>query len=124
MILLDTNILIRMINKQDIHASLVEQAITKLQADAEQFAFIPQNVYEFWATATRPKSANGLELDSATTQQSISLLNTVFTFLPDRTPLFDTWYSLVCAYRTVGKVSHDTRLVAAMINMGSRNFSP
>ena len=62
MILLDTNILLRNARVTDPDFATVDTAINKLHADGEILCVVPQNIYEFWAVATRPAVANGLGL--------------------------------------------------------------
>ena len=54
MILLDTNILLRYAWAADPAVATVDTVINTLHASGEGLCVVPQNVYEFWATATRP----------------------------------------------------------------------
>ena len=53
MILLDTNVLARMTAPSDPDCSLARHAMHLLFASGEQLVIVPQNLYEFWAVATR-----------------------------------------------------------------------
>ena len=54
LILLDTNILLRYACVADPALATVDAAITTLHARGEPLCVVPQNIYEFWAVATRP----------------------------------------------------------------------
>lgn len=114
MILLDTNILIRYAQPTDSAHPVATAAVTALQAAGETLCLVPQNLYEFWTTATRPLSANGLGLTVQRCQIETAGLRRVFHFLPDQPTLFAEWESLVVQYQCHGRVSFDARLVAAM----------
>jgi len=60
--LLDTNILLRMIDRQHAASKLVRKALEILRAGDHNLFIAPQNLVEFWAVATRPASSNGLGL--------------------------------------------------------------
>ena len=57
MIALDTNILLRYAQSNDPDYPVVSTAIRTLHARGETLRIFPQLLYEFWATATRPVSA-------------------------------------------------------------------
>lgn len=78
----------------------------------------PQNIYEFWSTATCPLSANGFGWDVPTAQQVRDGLKVSFLLRPDQPDLFSEWESLVVQYQCHGRVSFDARLVAAMRTHG------
>src|SRR3954451_11338161 len=54
MILLDTNLLTRMTRSQDPQGGVARAAIQTLLGRGERLIVVPQNLYEFWAVATRP----------------------------------------------------------------------
>ena len=62
MILLDTNVLLRWATPTDPLCVTVRATIDALHAGGETLCIVPQNLYEFWATATRLTHANGLGL--------------------------------------------------------------
>jgi predicted nucleic acid-binding protein len=59
-VLVDTNVLLRLFQSQHPHAPLAEAAIRSLTNNGVQLCIVPQNMYEFWAVATRPLTNNGL----------------------------------------------------------------
>jgi predicted nucleic acid-binding protein len=65
MILLDTNLLGRMTDSTDPQCAASRRAVHLLLAQRERLTIVPQNLYEFWAVATRkpglpPSGQNGL----------------------------------------------------------------
>lgn len=118
MILVGTNILLRLAVSTDPLFGTVDTYVNALVAGGETLCIVPQNVYEFWATASRPKAANGLGLSISECQARVARLNLTVQFLQDRTGLFDEWERLVVAHQCHGRVSYDARLVAAMNTHG------
>jgi predicted nucleic acid-binding protein len=60
--LVDTNILLRLVQKNSPMHLDTQRAILKLKKQGEFLCIIPQNIIEFWAVATRPLDKNGLGL--------------------------------------------------------------
>ena len=74
MILLDTNLLTRMTRSLDPQSGVARGAIQTLLQRGERLIVVPQNLYEFWAVATRPPGApptgsNGLGMTPAQAAQ-------------------------------------------------------
>ena len=59
-VLLDTNILLRILQPHSGHAPIAERALGALRARNEELQIVSQNLVEFWAVATRPVRENGL----------------------------------------------------------------
>lgn len=89
-----------------------------LRSDGETLCVTPQNLYEFWAVATRPATGNGLGLSIEECRAEVVLIKQLFRFLPDLPTLFSEWETLVETYACHGRVSFDARLVAAMRTHG------
>jgi predicted nucleic acid-binding protein len=70
LILLDTNILLRYARTADPAFATVDTAINGLHASGEVLCVVPQNLYEFWAIATRPTASNRLGLSVPECQNS------------------------------------------------------
>ena len=113
MILLDTNILLR---RQDRGPGLRHGGYSGQHASrpGEVLCVVPQDVYEFWATATRPIAANGLGLSVPECQAQVVRIKRLFRFFPDLPTLFAEWEALVVTHACHGRASFDARLVAAM----------
>jgi predicted nucleic acid-binding protein len=118
LILLDTNILLRYALATDPAFATVDAAISALQAHGEVLCAVPQNIYEFWAAATRPTAANGLGLTIPECQAQVARIKRLFRLLADMPTLLAAWEALVGAHACAGRTSFDARLVAAMQNHG------
>jgi len=117
-VLLDTNILTRSTQPaHPMHASALN-AVSTLRMSGEDLCIVPQNLVEFWAVATRPLSANGLEMTTAQTQIELARIKSLFRFLRDNAFIHDEWETLVARHAVSGKNTYDARLVAAMTAHG------
>jgi predicted nucleic acid-binding protein len=111
-VLLDTNILLRLLQPHHPHSSLAERALNILRKRNEELNLTAQNLVEFWAAITRPMDENGLGFTTEQAAVESDMLKRLFVFLPEA-PLLEEWGRLVSAYRVSGKNTHDARLVAA-----------
>lgn len=98
-------------------------AIQTLLGRKERLIVVPQNLYEFWAVATRPPGPppagrNGLGMSPAQAAHWCRFFRRRFVFLPDRDNLCILWLALVEAHGVTGFRAHDVRLVAAMQSYG------
>jgi predicted nucleic acid-binding protein len=123
MILLDTNLLGRSTDSADPQCAPARRAIHTLLARGERLIIVPQNLYEFWAVATRkpgrpPAGQNGLGMTPDNASQWLRFFLRRFTLLPDREELLSRWHELVKTLAVTGIRSHDARLVAAMQTYG------
>ncbi len=123
MILLDTNLLIRMTRSHEPQAGVARAAIQALVGRGELLVLVPQNLYEFWVVATRPPGAppagrNGLGMTPAQAGHWLRFFQRRFTLLPDREESSRLWQALVLAHGVTGFRAHDVRLVAAMQSYG------
>jgi predicted nucleic acid-binding protein len=123
MILLDTNLLGRITDSSAPQCAQARQAIHVLLARREQLIIVPQNLFEFWAVATRARGAppaghNGLGMTPEQASQWIQFFQRRFLLLPDRDDLVARWHALVAGLGVKGFRSHDARLVAAMQTYG------
>jgi len=118
-ILLDTNLLARITGSSDPLCAVSRSAIHKLLSGGEQLVIVPQNLYEFWAVATRmrgvpPAGQNGLGMTPNQASQWLLFFQRRFTLLPDQSDLPRRWQALVEKFAIRGFRAHDVRLVAAM----------
>jgi predicted nucleic acid-binding protein len=114
MILLDTNLLGRMTDSRDPQCAVARRAMHTLLLKGEQLVIVPQNLYEFWAVATRLPGVNGLGFTPEQASQWLRFFQRRFILLPDRDDLPARWHELVKTRAIKGFRSHDARLVAAM----------
>ena len=112
--LVDTNVLLRSVQKSHPMQSEAVRAINLLLRNPEAVSVISQNLIEFWAVATRPENRNGLGLSVNETVEQIASFKSVFTLLPDTDGIFKEWERLVAQHQVLGKQVYDARLVAAM----------
>ena len=113
--LIDTNVLLRSAQPQHPMRKDAVAATLKLKQGGESLCIIPQNLIEFWAVATRPASANGLDLSVAEAAKELKRLKRFFTLRHDTPAIYPKWERLVIQHQVTGKPSHDARLVAAMM---------
>jgi len=113
--LVDTNILLRLVQKNSPIHSDTQRAILMLKRQGELLYIIPQNLIEFWAVATRPINSNGLGLSTAQAVHETNKLKKIFILYLDTPAIFGEWESVIVKYQVMGKQVHDARLFAAMI---------
>lgn len=113
-VLVDTNILLRLLQPHHPHCTLAEQALTTLRSKNETLHLTTQNLFEFWTVVTRTVSGNGLGFTTDQALGELNVLKRLFVLLPEE-PLLDEWERLVRSYRVSGRNAHDARLVAAMV---------
>jgi predicted nucleic acid-binding protein len=119
--LLDTNILLRLMQPHSPFAAIAEDAVWALRRTGESLHIAAQNLFEFWAVATRLPAENGLGLTTGQASQEIARIKTLFSLLPEL-PLLHEWERIVAVHNVAGKSSHDARLVAAMTASGIANI--
>jgi predicted nucleic acid-binding protein len=123
MILLDSNILVRLFEQGDPDWMTVNNAIRKLTRAGERFGIGLQNMTEFWNVTTRPKTARGGQgHDSATADQRLQNIERTFAVLSERSKTRHIWRSLVLQHQVTGKQVHDCRLTALMMTHGVRRI--
>jgi predicted nucleic acid-binding protein len=116
MILVDTNILLRLAQVNHPHRQIALDALKLLtMRDQEQFAIAPQNLYEMYVVCTRPANANGFGMNSQQAGAEIAAVRSLFELLPEIAQVYPAWEGLIAKYAVQGKRSHDVRLVALMI---------
>lgn len=120
--LIDTNVLLRLVQDSHPMHDVAAASIRKLLADDQELFITPQNLIEFWAVATRPANYNGLGLTIDEAVRELLQLKSIFTLRPDTATIFAEWENLVKLHRVSGRQAHDARIVAAMLDHGIRNL--
>ena len=117
-VLVDTNILLRMADLGSEQGKVAVAATGMLHDEGEELCVAPQNLYEYWAAATRPKANNGLGQSRQEAEQNLREIMDLYRVLDEtrRTP--DEWLRLIVAYDVKGKPTHDAHLVATMLVNG------
>jgi predicted nucleic acid-binding protein len=119
--LIDTNILLRLLQPHHPKCTVVGRALAELRRRPEVLHITAQNLIEFWAVATRPPSENGLGMTVEVAFGELTVIKRLFLLLP-KIPVLDEWERLVRVHRVSGKNTYDDRLVAAMKVHGIGNI--
>ncbi len=110
--LIDTPLLLRIVNRADVQHVAAETVIETLRHQGKMLHIAPQNLVEFRNGATRPIEVNGLGLSSSVVEGHAEEFEKKFRLLPKRPEIFPAWKTLVKAAGVTGKQVHDARLVA------------
>ncbi len=113
-ILLDTNILLRLVDTSSPQHSIALNVVKQLESENHSLVIVPQIVYEYWVVATRPKDKNGLGMPPDVAALAIEYWIENLRLFRDERGIFSFWQDLVKRYFVCGKNAHDARLVAAM----------
>jgi predicted nucleic acid-binding protein len=114
-ILLDSNILIRLVVKSDSSFRDVRAAVSKLLRQGETLGYTTQTVAEAWVVLTRPTSARGgFGLTYSEARTCRNRLERAFVLLEDRPEVYQYWKQYVDQHQIVGVNAHEARLVATM----------
>jgi predicted nucleic acid-binding protein len=117
-VLVDTNILIRISQKNHPQFVFADAALQKLWDAKHELRIVPQVLYEYWAVATRAVEHNGLGFSVQIVAADLERFKTLFSVLRDERGVLEPWQRLALENQAVGKRSHDVRLVAAMQRHG------
>jgi predicted nucleic acid-binding protein len=82
-VLVDTNVLLRQFEPGHSHHRAAVDSTARLLLRSEPVHVTTQNVAEFWAAATRPRTQNGLGLTVAVAAAPLDRIERVFALLPD-----------------------------------------
>jgi len=73
--LVDTGVLLRLLQRNDPNYSTIRQAARTLLAGGDKLCCAPQNIVELWNVCTRPASARGgFGLTTAETNRRVRLI--------------------------------------------------
>src|SRR5690348_6506937 len=110
--LTDTNILLRISQRQDPNYDIIRRALHSLRTAGAALYFTSQNLVEFWNVCTRPSMQNGYGLSIAETDRRAALIEATFSLLPDKEQVHAEWRRLVVVHSVSGIQVHDARIVA------------
>ncbi len=114
--LLDSGILLRLVDTNDVQHSLVRHAVRVLGDQEENVFIATQNVAEFCNVATRPIANNGLGLSPTETLTLLTKdIEPISKVLVERETSYHELKRLIATYSVRGKQVHDARLVAMML---------
>jgi predicted nucleic acid-binding protein len=117
-VVLDTNILIRLASPGDAQRDAALNAVVQLVERGHLACITPQSYYEYWVVATRPREQNGLGLPCSQATADLSRFDVEFALLDDSAGTLSALRELIAKYSVTGKLAHDARLVAAMLQHG------
>lgn len=112
--LVDTNILLRFVDRTHPLNPSTRNAIRNLRSEGNTLLVTPQNCAEFWNVATRPATKNGFGLKPTDANKQLRLIERLFPLLPDMPTVYPEWRRLVVQFGVSGVQVHDARLVATM----------
>ncbi len=112
--LLDTNILLRLLDNNSSDDATVFAAVDMLKEQSETLYFAPQNAAEFWNVVTRPIDKNGLGPSTDRADALLTEIERLFELILDTPAIYPIWRSLVQTAKVAGVQVHDARLVAWM----------
>ena len=112
--LVDTNVLLRLLQPQHPQHAMATKSIARLQDQQVELFIAPQNLVEFWVVATRPVANNGIGLTPAAVASEVQAIQGVFDVLEGKAGVTAAWEGLVARHRVSGKTAHDVHLVATM----------
>jgi predicted nucleic acid-binding protein len=111
-LLVDTSLLGRLANIDDLSHTSAIAAVIEPRRRQETLLTAAQNLIEFRNFATRPRSANGLELSVSDARAKADEFESLFALVPDTPDIYPVWKSLANASAAIGKQVQDVRLVA------------
>jgi predicted nucleic acid-binding protein len=115
LVLADSGILLRLLERTDPQHTIIRQAIRLLRGQGNTPVTSPQNIAEFWNVSTRPATARGgLGLSVQETEHRLRIIERLFQVLPDSPAGYPLWRQLVAQHGVMGVQVHDARLVAWM----------
>src|SRR3972149_1792479 len=112
--LLDTNVVLRLIDRQDPKHSVCRAAVDTLIERQEEVCLVPQVLVEFWVVATRPAENNGLGWEPDETDNHIGRLCGLFRLRPELPHLFDRISEWAKRVAPRGILAEHARLAAFM----------
>lgn len=112
--LVDTNILVRLRELNSPNHPACARALSRLLQRGDGLFFCTQVAIEYWAVATRPKSANGLGLIPAEAEADLRDFEQMLVWLPEPADIGAHWRKLANRHGVKGVRAHDARLVALM----------
>lgn len=94
--LFDTNIFLRLAEKNSPERPIILNAIRKIRANNKTICYTPQILAEFWNVCTRPAtSRGGFGLSIEQTERKVNLIQKYFEILPDTFQTFSEWREIV-----------------------------
>lgn len=116
--LIDTNVLLRLRDKDDPRCTECVAAIDKIKSQNERLLVCAQVLIEFWVVLTRPCDVNGCGLSFEDASTALNKVRGTFRCLTEPVDMADRWQQIIVANTTMGKTAHDARIAALMLAHG------
>jgi predicted nucleic acid-binding protein len=121
--LLDTGILLRLVDQRDVQHSQVRAAVRTLIQRHDDLFICTQNIAEFCNVATRPTENNGFGISPSVAVELLEReIEPIVGVLLETDQLPTHFKRLIATYQVSGKQVHDTRLVAMMLAWNVENI--
>src|ERR1022692_1667670 len=105
--LIDTKVLLRLLQPKHSQNSIAAQTITELRPQTTDLCTALQNPVEFWVVATRPVPVNGFGMSPLMVTGEVQKLRGLFRLLEGKPGVADAWERLVGKHLVSGKLAHD-----------------
>jgi predicted nucleic acid-binding protein len=113
--LVDTNVFLRLVPKNDPDRQTILNALRKLRAKKEALYYTTQVLAEFWTVCTRPPTARGgYGLSSQETERKARPIERYCQLLTESLATHQEWRRLIMVYSVQGVLIHDARTVSVM----------
>jgi predicted nucleic acid-binding protein len=113
--MVDTNIFCRMALPNHPQNAVAVEAVWKLRFDGAALVVCPQVLYEIWAVATRPLSANGLGMTDERAFEELDFIEKEFHVIEGESPMVKiVWRDFIRRHTARGKQAHDAHLAATL----------
>src|SRR5271165_1466140 len=109
--LVDTNVLLRLLQPLHRQYPMASAAVAELRKQGADLCVARQNLVEFWVVATRPLANNGLGMSPLTIAGEVRGLNGLFRLLEGKPGVAAVWERLAGQHLVSGKQAHDAHLV-------------
>ena len=112
--LVDTNILLRLVQPDSADHEKVRRCVDLLWEQGADLFYTSQNLAEFWNVCTRPSEKNGFGFSIEETDERTAWIEDKLKLAPESEATHKEWRRLVVAHRVCGVQVHDARLIASM----------
>jgi predicted nucleic acid-binding protein len=104
--LVDTNVFLRLVSRNDPDRQTVLDGFRTLRARNEDLVYTSQVLAEFWTVCTRPSTARGgYGLSSEAMERKARMIERYCRLLPDSLATHQEWRRLIVAYSVRGSRS-------------------
>jgi predicted nucleic acid-binding protein len=111
----DTNILLRFLNRADPNYLTSRAAVRIIKARGDEVVTAAQNIAEFWNVLTRPATARGgYGLSVVDAERRLRFVERHFSILPASPSAYHEWKRLVVTHSVSGVQVYDARIAALM----------